>query len=940
MTGLSLNPSCSEDEQLLTAVRDAADSSSTAGGFDSGYAPPPPDPPVGYSSANETTHDSFPRGNESCFTAHCVTDCSIDNALPMNSSSRDPSARNPSAVAAAGATKRSSARREDGRVVGPAEGCTLLDPVVKPSTAEATNYPCTRIGSVPHSVENSVTGPFTNRSVGCTLRDSAVDSSPVTLAALSNIAAELRDAIISPVTATMMVGSGSGSDSGIDCGKIETGARGAFTPDPAFFWGGHHSLSISQSGSGSDVVEEEQEDHEHGRECRQEPSSGDSDGGGDGEKSRPDIIEKQGFEEDGSGGGCDNNKGNKRIMTFHSTPAAAVVGITVSHAAVGSKSCSPAVPLLLSDADKKKNSMLLKVSAPLPAPVLPAPAFAPATAGRVIGCSPGGSADIHNSATIVSPSPSRNQRRLPMPKEEPENVESLSGIRKTRSGSRSARIYIGRDDGVRSRKSLPTAVAVVGNTRGNDGGSSSSIGSSNTSFVVFDDDETGAAEIRVGASGGDDGSAAATTAAVVALGGLFSVDSEENGGGAAKDTAAAEQAALAALVEAAASIALEEDNKKNRRSGSSSGGGKSGGDGKGSHSSPSSSSPMNTISSRSFCSPPSAQENLHQLSRPISSFSQTAGSMYLPSTSAGVAATTTTTTASLAALQRPHSDSPRSPLAATGGATSRGASRTPVGGKEAAVPDAISNRTSIGGGINGSNSQQEHRPVAGGISTKNSASPSPLPDPASPTSFPRHRPPRSLPIDTDQPPARRVGMETEAGTVTATATETPPSAAATLFSQAPLRLRSRLQPAQTGGGQTPTPASGTGAGTSKRDEKRRKGTAVLRIFDARPMISAKGHLIMGKGHEVISRLGGPRRASLTFLEIPNVHTMQQSFLALSAACCEEEDDPAWLMNLHVSFLFFLNGFLGGVLCSAVRCSVVYWNFFFCDHRSRKIYGGS
>ena len=53
-------------------------------------------------------------------------------------------------------------------------------------------------------------------------------------------------------------------------------------------------------------------------------------------------------------------------------------------------------------------------------------------------------------------------------------------------------------------------------------------------------------------------------------------------------------------------------------------------------------------------------------------------------------------------------------------------------------------------------------------------------------------------------------------------------------------------------------------------------------------------------HQVISRLGGPRHASLTFLEIPNVHTMQQSFAALMVACSAREDDPAWLMNLHVS----------------------------------------
>lgn len=55
--------------------------------------------------------------------------------------------------------------------------------------------------------------------------------------------------------------------------------------------------------------------------------------------------------------------------------------------------------------------------------------------------------------------------------------------------------------------------------------------------------------------------------------------------------------------------------------------------------------------------------------------------------------------------------------------------------------------------------------------------------------------------------------------------------------------------------------------------------------------------------KVISRLGGPRHASLTFLEIPSVRVMQQSFAALMLACSAREDDPAWLMNLHVSGLY-------------------------------------
>ncbi|CAM9693598.1 unnamed protein product [Choristocarpus tenellus] len=75
--------------------------------------------------------------------------------------------------------------------------------------------------------------------------------------------------------------------------------------------------------------------------------------------------------------------------------------------------------------------------------------------------------------------------------------------------------------------------------------------------------------------------------------------------------------------------------------------------------------------------------------------------------------------------------------------------------------------------------------------------------------------------------------------------------------------------------------------------------AVLRIVDARPMISAKGHLILGKGHEVISRLGGSQCATLAFLEIPNIHVMRDSLLSMMSACCSQEEE-SWLQQLHVS----------------------------------------
>lgn len=97
-------------------------------------------------------------------------------------------------------------------------------------------------------------------------------------------------------------------------------------------------------------------------------------------------------------------------------------------------------------------------------------------------------------------------------------------------------------------------------------------------------------------------------------------------------------------------------------------------------------------------------------------------------------------------------------------------------------------------------------------------------------------------------------------------------------------------------------ASARGGGGDRLPLSPLRENAVLRIVDARSMISAKSNLIMGKGHEVISRLGGHRCASLTFLEIPNVYVMQQSYSSLLAACSAREEDPAWLLQLHVSVL--------------------------------------
>lgn len=80
----------------------------------------------------------------------------------------------------------------------------------------------------------------------------------------------------------------------------------------------------------------------------------------------------------------------------------------------------------------------------------------------------------------------------------------------------------------------------------------------------------------------------------------------------------------------------------------------------------------------------------------------------------------------------------------------------------------------------------------------------------------------------------------------------------------------------------------------------RRRMPVLRILDGRSMLLAKYHQVRGMGHEDISRLGGERESSISFLGIPNKSGVQKSFAALVEACCLREDDPAWLLHVHVS----------------------------------------
>lgn len=58
----------------------------------------------------------------------------------------------------------------------------------------------------------------------------------------------------------------------------------------------------------------------------------------------------------------------------------------------------------------------------------------------------------------------------------------------------------------------------------------------------------------------------------------------------------------------------------------------------------------------------------------------------------------------------------------------------------------------------------------------------------------------------------------------------------------------------------------------------------LRIIDARPYINAKGNALMGKGYEVIERLGGSRCTTLEFANIANIHVVKDSYHALRQIC--------------------------------------------------------
>ena len=77
--------------------------------------------------------------------------------------------------------------------------------------------------------------------------------------------------------------------------------------------------------------------------------------------------------------------------------------------------------------------------------------------------------------------------------------------------------------------------------------------------------------------------------------------------------------------------------------------------------------------------------------------------------------------------------------------------------------------------------------------------------------------------------------------------------------------------------------SGSVSTSHGKQHRKIKKITRLRILDARPLINAKGNALMGKGHEIVARLGGPDCTTLKFANIENIHAMRQSYNALRQA---------------------------------------------------------
>ncbi|CAE7453109.1 MTMR4, partial [Symbiodinium microadriaticum] len=93
----------------------------------------------------------------------------------------------------------------------------------------------------------------------------------------------------------------------------------------------------------------------------------------------------------------------------------------------------------------------------------------------------------------------------------------------------------------------------------------------------------------------------------------------------------------------------------------------------------------------------------------------------------------------------------------------------------------------------------------------------------------------------------------------------------------------------------------------------------LRIVDARPIINAKGNALMGKGHEIIGRLGGEMCTTLSFAGIANIHVMRENYGALRQICCELTRSCNWFHMLQeTKWLLHLSTLIKGSLVVALH----------------------
>lgn len=93
----------------------------------------------------------------------------------------------------------------------------------------------------------------------------------------------------------------------------------------------------------------------------------------------------------------------------------------------------------------------------------------------------------------------------------------------------------------------------------------------------------------------------------------------------------------------------------------------------------------------------------------------------------------------------------------------------------------------------------------------------------------------------------------------------------------------------------------------------------LRIIDARPMMNAKGNALMGKGHEIIGRLGGDSCTTLDFADIPNIHVVRDSLGALRQIISEGSGNPNWFQLVHdTKWLLYISLILKGAIRVALH----------------------